>query len=55
MSCSCVYGHDVCEIQYPPPFVGEPAKNIQFIQSECFVQPFTNEGGCIVTETTELL
>ena len=26
-----------------------------FIQSECFVQPFTNEGGCIVTETSELL
>ena len=26
-----------------------------FIQSECFVQPFTDEGGCIVTETSELL
>ena len=28
---------------------------ILFIQSECFVQPFTNEGGCIVTETSDLL
>ena len=25
------------------------------IQSECFVQPFTDEGGCIVTKTSELL
>ena len=24
-----------------------------FIQSECFVQPFTDEGGCILTETPE--
>ena len=24
-----------------------------FIQSECFVQPFTDEGGCIVTETSD--
>ena len=25
------------------------------IQSECFVQPFTDEGGYILTETSELL
>ena len=24
------------------------------VQSECFVQPFTDEGGYIVTETSEL-
>ena len=25
---------------------------VSFLQSQCFVQPFTDEGGCVVTETS---